>query len=120
MADNLQGLKNALGFSVSMIASEHWISASMSSPWSVAKFAQNEKDAAQIWKLFTEAAVASVIGSLIIAYLMQDGEVLFWSLAGAGATLFFVGSQYQRALQGSPMKCPHRLHSVKGLTPWSG
>lgn len=102
MADTeLRGIKNSLGFALSMIASEHWISASMSSPWSVAKFATTQEDADQIWKLFTEAAVASLIGPVILAVLMRDWEVLFFSLLGSGLTLVFVGSQYQRALKGT-------------------
>jgi hypothetical protein len=101
MAEELQGLKNALGFGVSMIASEHFISAGMSSPWSVAKFAKTDQDAAQVWKLFWEAAAASLVSALIIAYLLRDFEVLLWSLAGAAGVLIFVGSEYQRALEGS-------------------
>lgn len=99
--NGLQGLKNALGFGVSMIASEHFISAGMSSPWSVAKFAKTEEDAAQVWKLFREAAIASVVSSLILGWLLGDVEVLAWSLIGAVSVMLFVGSEYQRALEGT-------------------
>lgn len=92
--------KSALAFAVAMISSEHWVSASMSSPWSVAKFAKSEKDQAQVWQLFTEAAVASLVGSAIIGVLMDDWEAFLWSIAGAGLTLWFVGDQYKRALAG--------------------
>src|SRR6266852_7014550 len=101
MANELQGLKNALGFGVSLIAAEHFISAGMSSPWSVAKFAKSEEDANQVWKLFWEAAAASVVSAVIIAYLLRDFEVFLWSMAGAGGVLVFVGSEYQRALNGT-------------------
>jgi hypothetical protein len=80
MADNVQGLKNAMGFGISLLAAEHFISAGMSSPWSVAKFAESEQDAAQIWKLFSEAGAASLISAGI---------------------MLFVGSEYQRALNGT-------------------
>ena len=103
MADtnNLQGLRNALGFSVSLIASEHFISAGMSSPWSVAKFAQTPEDAAQVWKLFKEASIASVATSVIIGWLLGDWEVFVWSVVGAVSVMLFVGSEYQRALKGT-------------------
>lgn len=98
---NLQGLKNALGFGVSMIAAEHFISAGMSSPWSVAKFAKTQEDADQVWKLFKEASIASIVSSVVIAYLLGDREVLVWSLIGSLSVMMFVGSEYQRALKGT-------------------
>jgi hypothetical protein len=101
MSGGEQGLKNALGFSVSLIAAEHFISAGMSSPWSVAKFAKTEQDAAQVWKLFTEASVASLVSAAVIGYLLGDLEVFIWSVGGAVAVMIFVGSEYQRALNGT-------------------
>ena len=101
MAEGIQGVKNALGFGVSLIAAEHFISAGMSSPWSVAKFAKTQEDADQVWKLFWEAGAASIVSAVIIGYLLDDGQVLAWSLAGAGAVMVFVGSEYWRALNGT-------------------
>jgi hypothetical protein len=99
--NEIQGIKNALGFGVSMIAAEHFISAGMSSPWSVAKFAETAQDEAQVWKLFTEAGVASIASAAIIGWLLGDAEVFLWSLAGAVAVMVFVGSEYYRALNGT-------------------
>ena len=48
----IAGLKAALGLSVSMISSEHFFSAGMSSPWSVAKFAKSPEDKRQVWQLW--------------------------------------------------------------------
>jgi len=101
MDGELQNLKNALGFGISLIAAEHFISAGMSSPWSVAKFAKTQQDADQVWKLFWEAGAASVASAVVIGILLKDGEVLIWSLIGAGAVMAFVGSEYQRALAGT-------------------
>jgi|SRR5271157_1201894 len=101
MANDIQGVKNALGFGVSLIAAEHFISAGMSSPWSVAKFAKTQEDADQVWKLFTEAGIASVVSSVIIGFLLGDLEVFVWSVAGAVAVMVFVGSEYRRALDGT-------------------
>lgn len=100
MPSELQGVKNALGFGVSLTAAEHFISAGMSSPWSVAKFAKTEDDRRQVWKLFTEASVASVASAAIIGWLLGDWEVFLWSMAGAVAVMVFVGSEYHRALNG--------------------
>jgi hypothetical protein len=102
MTDNgLQGVKNALGFGVSLIAAEHFISAGMSSPWSVAKFAETQEDADQVWKLFKEASIASIVSSVIIGWLLGDVEVFVWSVVGAVSVMLFVGSEYQRALKGT-------------------
>lgn len=101
MATELQGVKNALAFGVSLTAAEHFISAGMSSPWSVAKFAKDDKDAQQVWKLFYEAAFASVISAALIGFLLQDFEAFMWGLIGAVGVMLFVGSEYKRALEGS-------------------
>jgi hypothetical protein len=101
MENNLQGVKNALGFGVSLIAAEHFISAGMSSPWSVAKFAETQEDADQVWKLFKEASIASIVSSVVIGWLLGDLEVFVWSVVGAVSVMLFVGSEYQRALKGT-------------------
>ena len=101
MSDSAQGLKNALGFGISLLAAEHFISAGMSSPWSVAKFAETDTDVAQVWRLFFEAGAASVVSSGVIAFLLRDWEVFWWSLGGVGLVMVFVGSEYKRALDGT-------------------
>jgi hypothetical protein len=101
MSSEAQQLKNTLGFSVAMIASEHFISAGMSSPWSVAKFAKTDADAAQVWKLFYEAGAASILSTAVIAFLLRDWEVFFWGLVGSVGVMVFVGSEYKRALEGT-------------------
>ncbi len=101
MSTELQGLKNALGFSVSMMAAEHFISAGMSSPWSVAKFAQTDQDQKQVWKLFYEAGYMSVASAAVTAYLLESWQTFFWSMLGVGVVLLFVGSEYKRALEGT-------------------
>jgi hypothetical protein len=101
VSSELQGLKNALGFGVSMIAAEHFISAGMSSPWSVAKFAQTQQDEDQVWKLFFEAGGASIVSAITISWLIGSREVFFWSLVGAISVMLFVGYEYKRALEGT-------------------
>lgn len=101
MASELQGLKNALGFGVTLIAAEHFISAGLSSPWSVAKFTESDEDERQVWKLFKEAGAASIASAAVIGFLLQDFEVFLWALAGALSVMVFVGSEYVRALNGT-------------------
>jgi hypothetical protein len=101
MSTELQGLKNALGFGVSLTAAEHFISAGMSSPWSVAKFAKTDEDRAQVWKLFREASIASLVSAGFVGFLLKDWEVFLWSVVAAGGVMVFVGYEYHRALEGT-------------------
>ena len=101
MASEYQSVKDAIGFGISMLATEHFLSAGMSSPWSVAKFAKTDEDKQQVWKLFKEAGIASAISAAIMAWLLEDWEVLLWGLAGVAFVLVFVGSEYRRALDGN-------------------
>ncbi len=52
MTDGLTNdtLKKTLGMAVSVIATEHFMSAGLSSPWSVAKFAISDEQLDQIRK----------------------------------------------------------------------
>lgn len=84
-----------------MLATEHFLSAGMSSPWSVAKFAKTDQDKAQVWQLFTEAGIASASSAAIMAWILEDWRVLFWGLTGVVLVMIFVGSEYQRALNGT-------------------
>lgn len=68
----IAGLKAALGLSVSMISSEHFFSAGMSSPWSVAKFAKSPEDKRQVWQLWGEAAGASLAFAVVIGVILGD------------------------------------------------
>jgi hypothetical protein len=100
MPSELQGIKNALGFAVSALSTEHMISAGMSSPWSVAKFASSAEDKAQVSKLYREAMYASLVVTALTAWLLDSVEVLVWGLAGTGLVAIFVWSEYSRALRG--------------------
>lgn len=101
MNGDLQTVKDALGFGISLLAAEHFISAGMSSPWSVAKFAETDADKQQVWKLFYEAGAASVVSAGIMALLLKDWEVFFWGLVGVALVMGFVGSEYSRAINGT-------------------
>ena len=91
----------ALGFVAATLTAEHMISAGMSSPWSVAKFATTAQDQAQVWTLFTEALVVSGIIAGITGVMLGGGAVLWWSLGGVVLVGAYVGWEYQRALAGT-------------------
>ena len=102
MAEN-GSLRSALALSVSALSAEHVISATLSSPWSVSKFAQSDEDKRMVWRLFTEAAIASVLFALIIGILLngEGSHAVAWGMAGTVAIIVWVGWDYYRALNGT-------------------
>ena len=96
----IAGLKAALGLSVSMISSEHFFSAGMSSPWSVAKFAKSPEDKRQVWQLWGEAAGASLAFAVVIGVILGDMLSFVLSVAGAIAVSLWMWWDYKRALDG--------------------
>lgn len=100
-SNNLSGLRAALGFSVSAIAAEHFFSAGMSSPWSVAKFATTPTDQAQVWRLFWENILAGIAFAAVTGILLHDFHAFLWSVVGAAGVGVFVWSEYDRALKGT-------------------
>ena len=101
MAENGQ-LRNALALSVSALSAEHVLSATLSSPWSVAKFAQTDDDRRQVWRLFKEAAVASFVFAAIVGFMLrsEDSDALMWSIVGTLGIVAWVGWDYKRAMEG--------------------
>lgn len=101
MDGELRSLKAALGLSVALIAGEHFFSAGMSSPWSVAKFAKTDTDHAQVWTLFAEAAVGSMAFAVAVGLLMRDKAAFAASLAGGAVIVAWMYWDYRRALDGT-------------------
>lgn len=95
-------LKKTLGMAVSVIATEHFMSAGLSSPWSVAKFAISDEDKQQVWHYFNEAVSASAIFSVITAYMLKS-----WvPLISSGLTLAYYQKLYADALSRTPTQNP--------------
>ena len=83
---------------VSVIATEHFMYAGLSSTWSVAKFAITQEDKDQVWHYFYEATGASVIFSVITAYMLKS-----WTpLISSGLTLGYYRKLYADALSRTP------------------
>ena len=104
MVDELTNgnLKKMLGMSVSVISTEHFMSAGLSSPWSVAKFAISDEDKSQVWHYFWEASQASAIFSVITAYMLKS----WYPIASSALTLGYYHKLYKDALSRTPVENP--------------
>lgn len=96
--NELTGLKAALAFSVAAIASEHFFSAGMSSPWSVSKFATTDTDRRQVWKLFAYGSIASLVFAVIVGAMLNGGRAIMYAVIGSAAVSAFMAVEYKQAL----------------------
>lgn len=87
-------LKSTLGLAVSVIATEHFMSAGLSSPWSVAKFAVSDEDKKEVWNYFNKAAIASLGFGALISYKLKS----IWPVISSGATVVYYRNLYSDAL----------------------
>ena len=105
-------LKKTLGMAVSVIATEHFMSAGLSSPWSVAKFAISDEDKQQVWHYFNEAVGASAVFSVITAYMLKS-----WvPIISSALTLGYYKKLYADALSRTPTVNPTPVLSPPQLT----
>ena len=95
-------LKNTLGMAVSVIATEHFLSAGLSSPWSTAKFAISDEDKQEVWHYFNEAAMSSGVFSIVTAYMLRS----WFPLVSSGITLLYYKKLYADALSRTPTQNP--------------
>lgn len=87
-------LKSTLGMSMSVIGTEHFFSAGLSSPWSVAKFAQTLEDQKDVWHYFDESATSSLLFGSVLSLTLRS----IWPVAGSLATTFYYKNLYKSAL----------------------
>ncbi len=104
-------LKNTLGMAVSVIATEHFLSAGLSSPWSTAKFAISDEDKQEVWHYFYEAAISSGVFSVITAYMLKS----WFPIISSGITLAYYKKLYSDALARTPTQNPTTI--LSGITP---
>jgi hypothetical protein len=98
--NELEALKDALAFSIAAIAGEHFLSAGLSSPWSVQKFSESEEDAAVVWRLFYHAAIASAVFAVIVGWMMHNGKAILYGLGGSVLVSLLYYYEYKQALAG--------------------
>lgn len=99
---SFETLKNTLGLAVSVIGVEHFMSAGLSSPWSVAKFAETQEDKNQVWHYFREAASASMIFGGVISWMLKS----WYPVIGSGLTVAYYYKLYKDALEKAPSGYP--------------
>ena len=103
MAELTNGrLKETLGMAVSVIGSEHFFSAGLSSPWSTAKFAISDKDKSEVWHYFNEAAYASMTFGVVVSYMLKS----WYPIISSGLTLAYYRKLYKDALSRTPVANP--------------
>lgn len=91
---SLMTMKNVLGVSMSTIAGEHFFSAGLSSPWSVAKFAESKEDQDQVWNYFDESAKSSMIFGALLSWSLKS----LWPITGSTVVVAYYKSLYKDAL----------------------
>lgn len=103
MAELTNGkLRDTLGMAVSVIGSEHFMSAGLSSPWSTAKFAISDKDKEDVWHYFNEAAYASMTFGVVVSYMLKS----WYPIISSGLTLAYYRKLYKDALSRTPVANP--------------
>ena len=90
-------LTRMLGISMTVISTEHFMSAGLSSPWSVKKFAETDEDKEDVWHYFWEAAVVSFIFAGFIFYMLND----YWILISSMLMIGYYYYLYKDAMNGS-------------------
>jgi hypothetical protein len=98
---SLQDLKNGLTFAMAAIASEHFFSAGLSSPWTTGKFAKDSEDQRKVWKAFWLAAGGSAAFAVAISLIIGNGESMVYSLLGAGAIIAWMWYEYDSNMNGT-------------------
>ena len=62
----------AAGLGMSVIASEHFFSTFLPSPWTVGKFIESEEDRRKIRKYYVMACVASLVVAVVLAMILKQ------------------------------------------------
>lgn len=62
----------AAGIGMSVIASEHFFSTFLSSPWTVGKFVETEEDRKKIRQYYIMACISSLVIAVVLAYILKQ------------------------------------------------
>lgn len=86
----------AAGVGMSLIASEHFFSTFLSSPWTVGKFVKTEEDRRQIRKYYLMAAITSLITAAILGAILKQK----WPVVATIVLVIMYVGVYEAALRG--------------------
>ena len=84
----------AAGVGMSIVATEHFFSTFLSSPWTTEKFVEDEEDKAKVRRLYILAALASLAAATVIALLVKEP----WPVYAAIAVIVLYLFVYERAM----------------------
>ena len=89
-------IQTAAGIGMSLIASEHFFSTFLSSPWTTEKFATTEEDKAEIRRYVGMAIATSLIAAIILSLILKQ----WWPLVATIILCIMYAAIYERAIGG--------------------
>lgn len=92
----MRNIATAAGVGMAMIASEHFFSTFLSSPWTTEKFAETDEDKAKVRRLYWMAVVVSLIAAGVLAFIIKEP----WPVVAAVVLSAMYILVYERALSG--------------------
>jgi hypothetical protein len=95
MTKDLEALERAVGVAGAVIASEHFFSTLLSSPWTTQKFADKPEDRELTRKMLFLASGASLLFAGSVSYLIKDN----WPLIFTALLVIFYVIVYEKALR---------------------
>jgi hypothetical protein len=95
MTTKLENLERAIGIAGSIIASEHFFSTLLSSPWTTQKFCNAPEEQALVRKMLFLSSGASLVFAGGVSYLIKDS----WPVIFTFALCLFYIVIYSKALK---------------------
>ena len=89
-------IETAAGLGMSLIASEHFFSTFLSSPWTVEKFAETDEDRKKIRRYYMLACAASLITAFILAGILKQK----WPIIATVILCVMYVAVYEAAMRG--------------------
>lgn len=93
-------IATAAGVGMSLIATEHFYSTLLSSPWTTKKFATTAEDKASVRKYYIIAAIASLITAYILSKILNQT----WPLISAVILSIGYIVIYENAMKNTEVK----------------
>jgi hypothetical protein len=94
MTKSLKNLERAIGVAGTIIASEHFFSTLLSSPWTTQKFCDTPEEQALVRKMLFLASGVSLVFAGGVSYLIKDK----WPVIFTALLVIFYIAVYEKAL----------------------